>query len=123
MMTKKEMTIDFLKRVVAGDSREAFRLYAASGFKHHNAGFRGDADTLMEAMEASAKMNPQKTFEIQRALEDGALVAVHSFLKQQPEEPGYAVIHIFRFESGKIAELWDFAQPVPKDTINENGMF
>jgi predicted SnoaL-like aldol condensation-catalyzing enzyme len=34
-----------------------------------------------------------------------------------------AVMHIMRFENDKIAELWDFGQPVPKDMVNENGMF
>lgn len=106
-----------------GDSREAFSLYVAQDFRHHNAWFKGDADTLMKAMEESAKENPDKTFEIQRTLEDGELVAVHSHIKQNPQDLGAAVIHIFRFEDDKIAELWDFGQPVPADQVNENGMF
>jgi predicted SnoaL-like aldol condensation-catalyzing enzyme len=38
-------------------------------------------------------------------------------------EKTMAVMHIFRFEGDKIAELWDFGQEAPKDMPNENGMF
>jgi predicted SnoaL-like aldol condensation-catalyzing enzyme len=47
----------------------------------------------------------------------------HSRVRQNPGDPDYAVMHIFRFEADKIAELWDFGQEVPKDIVNENGMF
>jgi predicted SnoaL-like aldol condensation-catalyzing enzyme len=37
--------------------------------------------------------------------------------------PAFALAHIFRFENGRIAELWDIAQPAPSDSPNQNGMF
>jgi len=122
-MTKKEIALDFLDRAARGDSREAFDLYVAPDVKHHNVHFPADAGILMMAMEDSARFNPDKIFEVQRALEDENLVAVHSRVRQSPEELGFAVIHIFRFEGNRIAEMWDFGQPVPEDMINENGMF
>lgn len=123
MPTKKETAQHFLKLAAAGKSREAFKLYVGKDFKHHNVYFKGDANTLMLAIEEDAKMNPNKIFEIQRALEDGDLVAVHSRFRQNPKDTDYAVMHIFRFEGDKVAELWDFAQAAPADIINENGMF
>lgn len=117
------MALDFLRLAAKGDSREAFNLYVGPGFKHHNVYFKGDAETLMLAMEESARMNPDKVFTVHRALEDGDLVAVHSHVRQNPGELGYAVVHIFRFEGDKIAEAWDFGQAVPEDLVNENGMF
>lgn len=122
-MTKKQRALDFLERAANGDSRKAFELYMSPNFKHHNVYFPGNADTIMLAMEDSAKMNPDKIFEVQRALEDGDLVAVHSRVRQSPEELGFAVIHIFRFEGERISEMWDFGQEVPEDMMNENGMF
>ena len=123
MESLKDKALGFLRLCAAGDSREGFRLYAAGHMKHHNAWFKGDAHTLMVAMEESARMNPNKIFEVQRALEDGDLVAVHSFIRQNEADRGAAVIHIFRFEGGKIAEAWDFAQAIPEPMVNENGMF
>ncbi len=123
MPTKKESAQHFLKLAAKGNSREAFKLYVGTAFKHHNFYFKGDANTLMTAMEEDAKINPDKIFEIQRSLEEGDLVAVHSRFRQKTNELDWAVMHIFRFEKGKIVELWDFAQAAPVEMINENGMF
>ena len=123
MPTKKESAQHFLKLAGAGKSREAFKLHVGKDFKHHNVYFKGDANTLMIAIEEDAKMNPDKFFEIQHALEDGDLVAVHSRFRQNPNDTDYAVMHIFRFEGNKVVELWDFAQACPAEMINENGMF
>ncbi|HYG53320.1 MAG TPA: nuclear transport factor 2 family protein [Flavobacteriales bacterium] len=122
-MTKKQIAEDFLYKCASGVSREAFKHYAAANFKHHNAYYKGDAHTLMVAMEENAIRNPGKNFEMLRALEDGDLVAVHSRVKVKEQGPEAAVIHIFRFEGDKIAEFWDFGQEVPRDMPNENGMF
>jgi len=122
-MTKKEIAQDFLNLASKGKSREGFNLYIGQDFKHHNVYFKGDGETLMTAMKEAAKKNPEKIFEVQRALQDGDLVAVHSRVRQTPNDPGAAVIHIFRFEADKIVELWDFGQAIPTDTVNEHGMF
>ena len=122
-MTKKEIAQDFLKLASKGQAREAFELYVSDGFKHHNAYFKGDGHTLMTAMEENGKKTPDKIFEMQRALEDGNLVAIHSRVRQTSKDLGAAVMHIFRFENDRIIELWDFGQAVPENMINENGMF
>ena len=122
-MTKKETAQDFLKLAAKGQSRKAFELYVANTFKHHNAYFNGDRQTLMTAMEENAAQNPNKIFEIKRALEDGDLVAVHSLVQLQQGNTEMAVIHIFKFDQDKIVELRDFGQPVPVDIVNKNGMF
>lgn len=119
----KEIAQDFLRLSAKGESRTAFANYACKDFKHHNPYFKGDAETLMLAMEENAKINPDKVFEIKRALENENLVAVHSHIKQNSNDLGAAVVHIFRFENDKIAELWDLGQAVPSTMINENGMF
>jgi predicted SnoaL-like aldol condensation-catalyzing enzyme len=121
--SNKQIALDFLTLASKGKSREAFDKYAGRGFRHHNIYFKGDAETLTTAMEENAKKMPDKIFEVKHSLQDGDLVAVHSHVRQNPTDRGAAVMHIFRFESAKIVELWDFAQPVPEDMVNENGMF
>ena len=121
--SQKEIAKKFLTLCAKGKSQEALDLFAAKNFKHHNAFFKGDAKTLILAMEENARQNPNKTFEIKHALEDKNIVAVHSHVRQIPKDLGAAVIHIFRFKNNRIAELWDFGQAVPENMINENGMF
>jgi len=123
-MTRKEFGKNFLTLCAKGNPREAFKLYVSETFKHHNAFFPGDANSLMIAMEESSKENPNRIFEIKHILEDGNLIAFHSYIKQTQNDFGMAVVHILKFaNSNKIIELWDLAQQIPENTINENGMF
>lgn len=121
--TKKEKAVSFLQLVASGEVREAYRKYIGSNFRHHNPFFRGDADSLMLAMEENAIESPHKILEVQRVLEDGENVAVHSHIKQSQADLGAAVVHLFRFENELIVELWDVGQPVPEDSPNEYGVF
>jgi predicted SnoaL-like aldol condensation-catalyzing enzyme len=121
--TLKDAAIDFLRLVAAGNVREAYDKYVGPQFRHHNQYFRGDAQSLMEAMEENAIQNPDKVLEVQRALQDGDLVAVHSRVRQNPSDIGSAVVHIFRFEGNLIAEAWDVGQAVEENSPNENGVF
>lgn len=119
----KQSAVDFLTLVARGDVRAAYQHHVGPGFRHHNPYFRGDAESLREAMEENARSHPEKLLEVKQAIQDGDRVAVLSWIRQHPGEAGAAVVHIFRFEEGKIVELWDVGQDIPADPANENGTF
>ncbi|TQK73877.1 putative SnoaL-like aldol condensation-catalyzing enzyme [Brevibacillus sp. AG162] len=119
----KENAVSFLQLVASGNVREAYQKYTGPNFRHHNPFFRGDAHSLMLAMEENAAKNPNKILEVKRAIEEGDIVAVHSHVKQNQEDLGGVVVHIFRFQNDQIVEFWDVGQPIPDDSPNENGMF
>jgi predicted SnoaL-like aldol condensation-catalyzing enzyme len=119
----KQSAISFLQLASSGKARQAFDTYASPELRHHNPYFRGDAESLMTAVAENAKKFPGKTFDVQHSLEDADLVAVHSRVRLKPEEPGMAVVHVFRFDGDRIAELWDIGQPVRSESANANGMF
>lgn len=121
--SRKEKAVSFLRMVASGDVREAYRKYVGPDFRHHNPYFPGDAESLLAAMAENAANFPGKSLEIKHALEDGEIVAVHSRVRQHPEDRGGAVVHLFRFHGERIVELWDVGQPVPERSPNENGMF
>ena len=81
------------------------------------------AESLRKGMEEAAAKFPQTAIEIQRALEEGILVAVHSKVKHEPAGRAIAVVHLFRFKGSSIVELWDIAVEEPADSPNEHGMF
>jgi predicted SnoaL-like aldol condensation-catalyzing enzyme len=120
---RKDIAIAFLQQCAAGDVREAFAQYASPHFFHHNPFFTGDAAALMAGMEENAKQNPNKSLEIKHSLEDREFVVLHARVRHRPEELGVALVHIFRFKSGRIAEMWDIGQQVPATSPNEYGMF
>ena len=118
----REAAKSFLKNAATGKLDEAYALVSPN-FRHHNAYFPGDAESLKAGMADAHKQFPNTKIDIQRAIAEGDLVAVHSRVQHAPDRPAIAVVHIFRFEGDKIAELWDVGMEVPKDSPNENGVF
>lgn len=118
----KKVAIDFLEKASSGRVREAFR-HTTAGFRHHNAYFASDGESLARGMEENAKANPAKKCEVKQAIEEGDRVMLFSHVRHNAGERGFALAHVFRFEGDKIAELWDVAQQIPDDMKNERGMF
>jgi len=123
MDSNKDVAIQFLRLAAAGRVEEAYGQYVAEGFRHHNPWFRGDAASLAAGMAENAAKNPGKVCEVKQAVQEGDRVALLSHVRHHADERGFAVAHIFRFEDGRIAELWDLAQAIPEAMANENGMF
>jgi predicted SnoaL-like aldol condensation-catalyzing enzyme len=121
--SRKEAAVDFLRLAASGNVRDAYARYVAPSFRHHNPYFRGDAASLQAGMAANAAEYPAKVFEVRRALAEGDLVAVHARVRLTPDGANIALIHIFRFEGDRIAEMWEAAQPVPATSANEYEMF
>jgi predicted SnoaL-like aldol condensation-catalyzing enzyme len=121
-LNKKEAATSFLQLASSGQVRQAYEQFIHPRFRHHNAYFKGDRESLLRAMEENVQQFPQKTYETLRVLEDGDLVAVHGKVILSPEAQ-WSVIHIFRFEGDKIIESWEASQEVIKDSPNENGIF
>ncbi len=119
----KEAALKFLFLVVSGKVSEAFDNFVSPDFRHHNPYFRGDRVSLLKAMEENWVKNPRITLEPKIAMEEGNLVSIHSHVKTTPEDLGLATVHLMKFRDGKIEELWDLVQPIPKDSPNENGFF
>ncbi|WP_043933250.1 nuclear transport factor 2 family protein [Bacillus sp. EB01] len=119
----KDKAVSFLQLVATGEVREAYSRYVSPDFRHHNPYFRGDAESLMLAMEENAGENPNKTLQVKHVVEEGDNVMIHSHIKQKQDDPGAAVVHIFRFYDDFIVEMWDVGQPIPENSPNENGAF
>jgi predicted SnoaL-like aldol condensation-catalyzing enzyme len=121
-VNKKDIATTFLRLASAGRVREAYEQFVHPQFRHHNAYFNGDRESLLKGMEENAREFPNKSYETLRSLEDRDLVAVHGKVRLAPDSL-WSVIHIFRFENDKIIESWEASQEVLKDSPNENGIF
>ena len=121
--SKKDNAITFLKLAASGKLDEAYDNYIAPNFRHHNAYFAGDAESLKAGMTEAHNQFPDTTLEVQHAWEDGDLVAIHSRVSHGADQPDISVVHMFRFEGDQVAELWDVGMEAPKDSPNKNGLF
>ena len=114
---------EFLSMCARGEVRAAYDRFTSADFVHHNAWFPGDRESLLKAMEDSASTEPNKSFEVKQVIEGGDREAVLPHLQRAGADLEYAVVHIVRFADGKIVELWDLGQEIPKDSPNALGMF
>lgn len=121
-MPHADQAVEFLQMCARGEVREAYARHVAEDFTHHNPWFPGDRESLLQAMQASAASEPNKAFDVRQVIDGGDRVAVYSRLQRETGEE-YAVVHIARFEEGRIVEMWDVVQPVPAESPNRNGMF
>jgi predicted SnoaL-like aldol condensation-catalyzing enzyme len=122
-MTHKDIALSFLQLVSSGKIQEAYERHVAPEFRHHNPYFKGDAKSLQTGMEENESRFPGKKLRTHLAIAEGDFVSVHSHVVLKAKELELAVVHIFKIQDGKIVELWDVGQQIPKDTQNENGMF
>jgi predicted SnoaL-like aldol condensation-catalyzing enzyme len=91
--------------------------------KHHNVYYAADFTSLKQGMIENHAQFPNKRLMVKNVLGDGNLVAVHANIVLKEGEPGISVVHVFRFENGKIVEFWDVSQIVPPNSPNLIGAF
>lgn len=120
-MSNQKTAIQFIQTCALESPKKAFELYVHPHFRHHNQYFAGDGKTLMEAMIEADKTHPNKAFSIKQVFETDDRVALFSHVVK--DEMEIAVIHIMRFENGKIAEMWDVGQVIDPQSPNQFGMF
>jgi predicted SnoaL-like aldol condensation-catalyzing enzyme len=118
---QKRAAVDFLQLVTSGEIEEAYRKHVDMRGKHHNVFTPAGMESLKAGMIGNESQFPNKKLEVRNALADGDRVAVHSRL--QLGDMLLSVVHLFRFEGGKIVEMWDCAQAVPADSPNKDGAF
>jgi predicted SnoaL-like aldol condensation-catalyzing enzyme len=121
--SKRDIATQFLRLAATGRAREAFERFGAPNFRHHNVWFPGDGASLMNGMDDNARQNPDKEITIHRVVAAGDEVATFSEVHHRQGDTGAAVVHFFRFEGDRIAELWDVGQEIPDNSPNKNGMF
>lgn len=120
-MSNKESAIEFLELIAIARVNEGFEKYVHPEFRHHSPYFKGDRESLRNAMLQNAEENTDRAYTVVHAVEENNLVIVHG--KMQVNNTQFRVVHIFKFESEKIVELWDASQISENSSLNENGLF
>ena len=121
--TRKQAAVEFLQLVVAGRIDDAYTKHVDMRGKHHNPFYSAGFPALKKAMIENHIKFPSKQLTVKNVLGESGFVAVHSRIVLRPGEAGIAAVHLFRFQSDKIVEMWDCVQSVPTDSQNRDGAF
>lgn len=119
---QKDIAKAFLQGIITEKIHEVYDLYTMQNFIHHNGFYCGDRESLLNGMLDSNKLFPNKKLVIKMAIAEPPYVTLFSQV-QITEGKEIAVVHIYRFDGERIAEMWDISQEVPEDSPNEYGMF
>ncbi|MEZ5744783.1 MAG: nuclear transport factor 2 family protein [Sphingomonadaceae bacterium] len=97
--------------------------YIAANYIQHSSLAEPGVAALKAWLDARREDSPDAKQTIHRMFADGDHVIVHIELHRWKDDPGMAVVDIFRLENGLIAEHWDVLQDIPTDPVNSNTMF
>jgi predicted SnoaL-like aldol condensation-catalyzing enzyme len=104
------------------DSSAVDRFIAPDYIQHSQLAEPG-REALKAFLDWAKRENPQAVHDVKRSFADGDHVIVHYHVRRRPDDPGMAVMDIFRIEDGLIAEHWDVLQDVPANGPNPISMF
>lgn len=101
--------------------REAFERYVHIDYMQHNPAVVDGREAAIAHLEGLLA-RPTVSMDVRRILVDGDYAVAHLIGRQGPDDPGHALMNIFRLEDGIIMEHWDVAQAIPAETASGRGM-
>lgn len=119
---RKAIALEFMRHLRDGD-RNGARGLVTPAARHHSAYFAARMPALIEATVEAARQAPDRTGDVKLVVADGDYVVVHSHVRHAPGDRGASVVHMFRFQSDLIDEMWIVGQAVPAEMPNADGMF
>lgn len=99
------------------EPRIAFEKYVHEGYIQHNPIIADGRENALKWLEPVFS-KPDAEIQVRRVLIDGNFATVQIIGRMSPEDPGSAIINIFRLENGLIVEHWDVTQAMPAATAS-----
>lgn len=118
-----DLVLEMYHKVLIAMDSSAVDRYIAPGYVQHSSLAEPTVDALKGFLDRVRAESPDATQTIHRSFVDGDHVITHTHVVRWPNDPGLAVVDIFRVEGGLIVEHWDVIQDVPAKSVNPNSMF
>ena len=119
----REVVLDFLEKAINQADFEEAQVHFGARYVQHNPMIGDGVEGIRKHMAGLRQQFPLLRAEVKRVVAEGDLVVAHVHAMRTPDDPGLAIVDIFRLEAGKIVEHWEVRQPVPDTALHGNGMF
>ncbi len=120
---QRRLVLDVYEKVLKPLDESRVDEFFRQDYIQHNPMARTGAQGLKAFLVWAKSVSPSAEHHVKRMFVDKNYVIVHVHVIVQPGDLGSAVVDIFRIEDGLIAEHWDVAQQLTRQSQNENGMF
>jgi len=117
------LVLGFYEQVLIAMNPDLIEHYLSPAYIQHSSLAEAGLPALKAWLANARRESPDARQRIVRSFVDGDHVIVHVHVVRWDDDPGLAVVDIFRVEDGLIVEHWDVIQNVPATPINANGMF
>lgn len=121
-MSHTDTALAFIRHAQRGDIAAASALVTPQA-RHHNMYFPAGMNILIEAIASAHVAFPDSTFTPKHIVANDDMVVIHSHVTHTVGDRGMSVFHMFRFQNGLIAEMWDVGQAISADCPNIDGLF
>lgn len=119
----KKLVMRFLNEFMIGQDIKVLDELLGPTYRQHNPGAGHGKAALIKFFQDFWKIHPNPGYHLKRILAENDLVAIHYHFQPEHDEPGYAIVDIFRVEDGKLVEHWDVCQDMPESSENNSPMF
>ena len=118
-----DLVLEMYHKVLIAMDSSAVDRYIATDYVQHSSLAEPTVEALKGFLDRVRAESPDARQTIHRSFVDGDYVITHTRVVRWPDDPGLAVVDIFRVENGMIVEHWDVIQDVPAKPVNPNSMF
>jgi len=119
----KKMVAAFEDAALNQKDFDAASKYLGPRYTQHNPNAADGPEGLKGYIAFLKDKFPSNHSEIKHIFADGDYVIVHDHAVREAGTRGFAIVNIYKLESGKVVEHWDVIQPIPEKAANDNGMF
>lgn len=117
-----ELVQNYLDTVVIGREFDRIDEFVAADVFQHNPNLPNGREALKDFWKGFMGSLPEAELKVVRSISDGTYVWEHAIFQRDPNDPGIAVVDIYRVENGLIVEHWDVLQEIVVETASGNHM-
>jgi predicted SnoaL-like aldol condensation-catalyzing enzyme len=119
----KKLVMRFLNEFMIGQDIKVLDELLGPSYRQHNPGLGHGKAALIKFFKDFWAIHPKPGYHLKRILAENDLVAIHYHFQPELDEPGYAIVDIFRVENDLLVEHWDVCQDMPDSSGNDSPMF
>ncbi|MFE7796167.1 ester cyclase [Nocardia sp. NPDC057440] len=121
--SNKRTVLAFYEAAFNTKDFEAAAALIGDRYVQHNPEIADGLEGLLTRLTHLKETFPALRVEVKRLVAEGDYVSAQVHGVREPGQRGLAIMDIFRLDGGKLVEHWDVIQPIPAESVNQNGMF